>query len=420
MFSGISHCDKVRHSMDDTRNYYSFKSNYFDHNATTPVSEDVIQAVPQFLHAWGNPSSIHWAGRQPKNILRDSRQSLAKHLVCSPLEIIFTSGGSESNNTIIKGIFDYYQTNLNFKPERLRRTHYMCSEVEHPSVLKTMSHLKSLGARVDFIPVNRKGEIDLEFFQKHLSTETALVSVMYANNETGTIFPIQKMAKMAHAEGALFHTDSVQAFGKIPVNLNELGVDFASFSGHKFYSIKGSGFFFAKKNIPFTSLIHGGGQERYRRGGTENVLGIACLGIMAEKLSEVTLQAQKVTRLRDHLEKRILKEIAGVSLTAEETPRLPNTSSLVIQGVDGETMLMSLDIKGYAVSTGAACSSGNPEPSPVLLAMGLSREEAQSSLRLSLGWSNTQEQIDEFVDALKSVVERLRIIEAESEVSRNV
>ncbi|HEY8269902.1 MAG TPA: cysteine desulfurase family protein [Pseudobdellovibrionaceae bacterium] len=404
--------------MDDIRNYYSIKSNYFDHNSTTPVSEDVIQALPDFLQAWGNPSSIHWAGRQPKNILRDARQSLAKNLGCSPLEIVFTSGGSESNNTIIKGLFDYYQTDplspSGLKSDLARRKHYMCSEVEHPSVLKTMIYLKSLGARVDLIPVNRQGEMDLQFYQEHLSPETALVSVMYANNETGTIFPIQKMAEMAHSQGVLFHTDAVQAFGKVPVNLAELGVDFASFSGHKFYSIKGSGFFFVKKNTPFTSLIHGGGQERHRRGGTENVLGIACLGVMAEKLSQVSTHVAQVAGLRDHLESRILREIKSVTITAGENPRLPNTSSLVIQGVDGETLLMNLDIKGYAVSTGAACSSGNPEPSPVLLAMGLSRDEAQSSLRLSLGWSTTREQVDDFVEILKPIVERLRLIQAES------
>jgi cysteine desulfurase len=406
--------------MDDIRNYYSPKSNYFDHNATTPVSEDVIKEVPNFLQSWGNPSSIHWAGRQPKNILRDTRQSLAKNLVCSPLEIVFTSGGSESNNTIIKGLFDFYQTNSFLKAELLGRKHYMCSEVEHPSVIKTMTYLKSLGASVDFIPVNREGEIDLEYYQKHLSAETALVSVMSANNETGTIFPIRKMAEMAHTQGALFHTDAVQVFGKIPVNLAELGVDFASFSGHKFYSIKGAGFFFVRKNTGFTPLIHGGGQERHRRGGTENVLGIACLGVMAEKLSLVSHCAAEVKNLRDHMEKRILCEISGVRITAGEKARLPNTSSLVIQGVDGETLLMSLDIKGYAVSTGAACSSGSPEPSPVLLAMGLSRDEAQSSLRISLGWSNNLEQVDTFVETLKSVIVRLRAIQVESEVKHHV
>lgn len=406
--------------MEDTRNYYSLKANYFDHNATTPVSEDVIQAVPEFLRAWGNPSSIHWAGRQPKNILRDTRNALSKNLHCHPLEIVFTSGGSESNNTIIKGLFDYYQSAAFLDSGKTGRHHFMCSLVEHPSVIKTMQHLQSLGAKVDFIPVNRRGELDLKFYQEHLSEETALVSVMMANNETGNLFPIRQMAAMAHAKGALFHTDAVQAFGKIPVDLAAMDVDFASFSGHKFYSVKGTGFFFARKNTPFASLIHGGAQERHRRGGTENVLGIACLGVMAEKLSEVSSHAQEITSLRDLMEKRILEEIPGVLVTASESPRLPNTSSLVIAGVDGETLLMSLDIKGYAVSTGAACSSGNPEPSPVLLSMGLSREEAQSSLRISLGWSNTQEQVTHFVDTLKSVVERLRAIESESSAQSGV
>ncbi len=400
--------------MDEIRTLYSLKANYFDHNATTPVSDDVIAAVPGLLHAWGNPSSIHWAGRQPKNILRDTRQVLAKNLGCHPLEIVFTSGGSESNNTVLKGLFDHYQTMV-VKPQLARRTHYLCSEVEHPSIIKTMAHLKALGARVDFIPVNRQGQLDLDFYRTHLTEETALVSVMFANNETGTVFPVAEMAKLAHEKGALFHSDCVQAFGKVPVDLQALGVDFASFSGHKFYSLKGSGFIFSRRGSHFASLIDGGAQERHRRGGTENVLGIACLGVMAEKLPEVAKHAKTVGELRDHMEKRILAEILGAVVTAGEGPRLPNTSSLVIPGVDGETMLMSLDIKGYAVSTGAACSSGNPEPSPVLLAMGLSRQEAQSSLRVSLGWGNSLTQVDEFVETLKAVVERLRKIEAESE-----
>lgn len=402
--------------MNETGSYFSIKSNYFDHNATTPVSEDVIQAVPSFLHAWGNPSSIHGAGRQPKNIQRDTRGALAKHLSCSPLEIVFTSGGSESNNTILKGVFELQLSSS----ATASRKHYLCSEVEHPSVIKTLLHLRTLGARVDFIPVNRDGQIDLPFYKQHLSEETALVSVMMANNETGTLFPVQEMARLAHEKGALFHTDAVQAFGKIPVNLAELGVDFASFSGHKFYSLKGSGFFFVKRNTGFSPLIHGGGQERHRRGGTENVLGIACLGVMAEKLTQVSKRGLEISKLRDHMEKRILEEISSATVTAGASPRLPNTSSLVIPGVDGETLLMSLDIKGYAVSTGAACSSGNPEPSPILLAMGLSREEAQSSLRLSLGWSNDLKNVDAFVDTLKAVVERLRAIEAESGGNRHV
>lgn len=381
---------------------------YFDHNATTPVCQEVLQSLPEFAQAWGNPSSIHWGGRQPKNILRDARKAVAEMVNASPLEIIFTSGGSEANNTVLKGLLEYYQTAQFLTPEQRKRTHFMSSEVEHPSVMKTMQHLKDMGARVDFIPVNRQGQIDMKFYAEHLCEETALVSVMFANNETGTLFPIKEMAEMAHKKGALFHTDAVQAFGKVPVDLKALNVDFASFSGHKFYSIKGIGFLYAKKGNNVTPLIHGGAQERHRRGGTENTLGIGALGVVAKRAPMIAEKAKTLAVLRDHMEARILSEISEVTVTAGESPRLPNTSSLVLKGADGETMLMSLDIKGYAVSTGAACSSGNPEPSPVLLAMGLSRGEAQNSLRVSLGWDSTLDQVDSFVDTLKTVVDRLR------------
>lgn len=383
---------------------------YFDHNATTPVSREVQEALPEIASSWGNPSSIHWGGRQPKNILRDARKAVADSIKASPLEIVFTSGGSESNNTVLRGLFEYYQTAPFVSPQQRGRLHYMCSAVEHPSMMKTMEHLKALGAEVDFIPVNRKGELDMEFFESRLSSRTALVSVMAANNETGTLFPIKELAKKAHAAGALFHTDAVQMFGKLPLDVKDLDVDFASFSGHKFYSVKGTGVLYIKKGGNLSSLIQGGAQERHRRGGTENTLGIGALGVAVRRMSQVPAKAQETAALRDYMEARILNEISEVSLTAAETPRLPNTSSLILTGVDGETMLMSLDIQGYAVSTGAACSSGNPEPSPVLLAMGLSRGEAQNSLRLSLGWDTTQDQVDGFIEALKNVVQRLRTL----------
>lgn len=383
---------------------------YFDHNATTPVSREVQEALPEIVSVWGNASSIHWAGRQPKNIIRDARKILADSIQAHPLEIIFTSGGSESNNTVLKGLFDYYQTAPFVTADKKIRTHYMCSAVEHPSIMKTMEHLKALGAEVDYIPVNRKGELDMAFFESRLSERTALVSVMCANNETGTLFPIKELAKKAHAVGALFHTDAVQMFGKLPLDVRDLDVDFASFSGHKFYSVKGTGFLYVKKGANVTSLIHGGAQERHRRGGTENTLGIGALGVAARRLSAVAEKAKELQTLRDYMEKRILAEISDVSVTAGETARLPNTSSLILQGVDGETMLMSLDIQGYAVSTGAACSSGNPEPSPVLLTMGLTRAEAQNSLRLSIGWETTLAEVDGFIEALKTVVQRLRTL----------
>jgi cysteine desulfurase len=237
---------------------------------------------------------------------------------------------------------------------------------------------------------------------------------MYANNETGNIFPIKEITQLAHQAGALMHTDCVQAFGKIFFDLKDLAVDLATFSGHKFYALKGTGFLFIRRNVTISTQILGGGQERRRRGGTENVLGIHTLGWMAQFLSQVTLKSVEIAKLRNYLESRVLQEISQVELTGVMGLRLPNTSSFVIHGVDGETLLMRLDLAGFAVSTGAACSSGNPEPSPVLLAIGLKREEAQSSLRVSMGWSTTELEVQSFIENLKKIVEFLRKIKLDS------
>jgi cysteine desulfurase len=384
---------------------------YLDHNATTPVHPRVRESASQLIENWGNPSSIHWAGRDSKNILRETRQTLAQQLGCQALDLVFNSGGTEGNNTVILSAWSKLSAS---------KDHFLCSQVEHPSVMKTYEHLQTLGARVDFIPVSRQGELDLDFIKNKLSAKTALISVMLANNETGTIFPLRQIVQMAQEIGALVHTDGVQALGKIPLNLQELGVHYATFSAHKFYATKGSGFVYIKRGSPFSSLIHGGGQERHRRGGTENVFGIACLGLVAPLLSEVSRKATDVEILRNHFESRVLEEIPQVQVTGAAAPRICNTSSLTLSGVDGETLLMSLDLKGFAVSTGAACSSGNPEPSPVLLAMGLSRDEAQTSLRVSLGWENTLQEIDLFVDVLKNVVHRLRSLRSQRELVMHV
>lgn len=375
---------------------------YLDHNATTGLSFEAKAGLPLFLEEYGNPSSIHWAGRGPKSVLRETRKSLARALGVGPLELVFTSGGSEANNTVIKALFEIF-------PDK----EFITTTVEHPSVTKTFQWLESRGARVHFIGVDREGRLDLERFDAALGENTALVSVMCANNETGVLFPIRELARRAHAKGALFHTDCVQALGKIPLDLAELDVDYASFSGHKFYSPKGTGFLYVRRNAPFEPLIHGGAQERHRRGGTENTLGLFALGLNAQRLPETSERAEKIRVLRDRFEARLLEKIPGARVTAAQAPRLPNTSSLVIDGVDGETLLMSLDLKGFAVSTGAACASGNPEPSPVLLAMGLTRQEAQSSLRVSLGWETTTAQMDEFLDTLGAVVLRLRQLSTE-------
>lgn len=384
----------------------SSKLVYLDHNATTPVADEVQRSVGGWVSAWGNPSSIHGASRGPKQILRESRQVLAELLHVSPLELIFTSGGSESNSAVLKSAW------WERKPGQ---TKLIVSAVEHPSLLKTAQWLATQGADVVQIAVNRQGQLDLEHLKAELDETTFLVSIMSANNETGTLFPLQEITRWAHAQGIPVHTDAVQILGKLPLDLHELGVDYASFSAHKFYALKGCGLLYVRKGQPFQSLILGGGQERHRRGGTENILGIAAFGCMAHRRDLIARQGDQIAVLRDHFEARVLEEIPEITLTASETPRLPNTSSLVIRGVDGETLLMGLDLKGFAVSTGAACSSGNPEPSPVLLAMGLSRSEAQNSLRVSLGWNNTLQEINDFVETLKQVVFRLRSISQSAE-----
>lgn len=386
-----------------------FVKTYLDFNATTPLDLGLSLKLPEVLQIWGNPSSIHWAGQGTKTILREARKNLASALKVSPLELIFTSGGSEANNTVLQSFFELTRGS--------ERNQFITSEIEHPSVLKTMAHLQSLGATVHYISVNRKGELDWAHFEKVLSEKTALVSMMYANNETGILLPLPEVIKKAHAVGAKVHTDAVQALGKIPLDLEALQVDFASFSAHKFYSLKGIGVLYSKKGNELRPLIFGGGQERHRRGGTENTLGIWAFGFMASRASEIPERFLQVQNLRDYLETQILNRISNVTVTQQQAQRLPNTSSLVISGVDGETLLMSLDVKGFAVSTGAACSSGNPEPSPGLLAMGLSREDAQSSLRISLGWTTTREEVDQFIEVLCQVVARLRDLKSESPLS---
>jgi cysteine desulfurase len=391
------------------------KKIYLDNNATTPLNDSLLEQIPRWLKDWGNPSSIHWAGRGPKTVLRETRESLAKAIGCNPLEIVFTSGGTEANNLAIRGIFE----NALLKGKKPSEMHFITSKVEHPSIIKCFQFLESMGAQVDYIEVSREGILDLAQLRQSLRIgQTLLVSVMYANNETGNIFPIKEVTQLAHEAGALMHTDCVQAFGKISLDLKDLAVDLATFSAHKFYALKGSGFLFVRRNVSISTQILGGGQERRRRGGTENVLGIQSLGWMSQFLSQVPQKSEKLRSLRVYLEARVLQEIANVKLTGGLGARLANTSSFVIDGIDGETLLMRLDLAGFAVSTGAACSSGNPEPSPVLLAMGLKREEAQSSLRVSLGWTTTEDEVQFFIETLKKIVEFLRQVKLESQQKR--
>ena len=374
---------------------------YLDHNATTPPLQSIVERLPEWAGKWGNPSSVHWSGRGPKNLLREARENLARFIGCHPLELIFTSGGSESNNAVIKGVFAQFRESP--------RNEYITSNVEHPSVTQCFNWIRENGGIVHVVSVDRGGRVDLYQYKQFLSDRTAFVSIMAANNETGTLFPIAEMAQMAHEVGAKFHTDAVQILGKIPIHVEHWGVDYATFASHKMYALKGVGIIYAKKGERLTSLIHGGGQERGRRAGTENILALAAFSAAAfEHMNKIEEHSERMRELRDYFEHDLLARVSGVSLTGADSARLPNTSSLVIDDIDGESLLMNLDLEGVSVSTGAACSSGNPEPSPVLIAMGLSRQEAQSSLRVSLGWSTTKSEITRFITMLESIIVRLR------------
>ncbi len=376
---------------------------YFDNNATTPFFPEVSEWLRVHLSTYGNPSSIHAKGRRAKAILRESRSLLADIIGAkSDLEVIFTSGGSESNNLALKGV--YYKLKSKGHPCR----HMLLGSMEHPSLTNMIPFFKSLGVSVDFIPIRRDGSIDLEKFESLLSEETFIVSMMYSSNETGTLFPIKKMAKLAHKRNILLHSDCIQGLGKSLISVSDLDVDLASFSAHKFYAPKGVGLLYVKKGVDLEPLIHGGGQERSRRGGTENVIGIGAFGESARVKPKLLEKINHMKYLRNRIEENIMNSISDVSINGEGTGRISNTSNMILSGIDGEILLINLDLEKIYISTGSACSSGSQDPSFALRAMGLSVEEARSSLRISLGWQNTEKEADLFCEKLSAVVKRLR------------
>lgn len=374
---------------------------YLDNNASTAPRASALEGAKKGLNFWGNPSSVHQNASQAKSLIWTARQNLAQFLNCEPLEIIFTSGGSESNNHAIKGLF---QQALGTKKELI------ISSVEHPSVLSVADFLSEQGIKVHKVPVSKKGFLDEDFFESKLSEKTLLVSIMYANNETGILFPIKKLIEKTHKKKAFFHSDMVQALGKIPIDLKELNVDLASFSAHKFYSLKGCGLLYCKKGISLNSLIHGGPQERGRRSGTENVVGISAFGNVAKEGPEILNKNQNLKSLRDDMEKNILSSLSGVQIMGQSAPRLDNTSCFYIPGIEGETLLINLDLKGISVSVGSACGSGKMESNSIIKAMGWTEEEAKSTLRVSMGVDSNKEQIKYFQKTLVSCVKRLRQI----------
>jgi len=377
------------------------QSVYLDYNATTPLAPEVLEVMlPYFREEFGNPSSIHSFGQRAKAALYDARERVASLIGASPNEILFTSGGTEADNLAILGVLEAAEGG---------RRHLVTSSVEHHAVLNTMKALAKKGVPVTFLKVDRAGRVDPEDLKSALTPGTLLVSIMHANNETGVVQPVAELARLTHQAGAYFHTDAVQSIGKIPVRVRELGVDLLSLSGHKIYGPKGTGALYVRRGVNVRPIFRGGGQERARRPGTENLPGLVGLG-RAAQLAETHLAGEpnRVAVLRDRLTEDVLARIPGSAPNGVEAERTPNTVNLSFQGVEGETLIIALDLKGCAVSTGAACSSGTVEPSHVLIAMGLSPQQVQGSIRVSLGRYTTAEEIAYFVDVLESVVESIR------------
>lgn len=375
---------------------------YFDHSATTPVDPAVAEEMYRFTkETFGNPTSLHYYGRQARRAVEEAREKVAAAIGADPKEIVFTSGGTEADNAAIHGVA---MTN------RDRGNHIITSAVEHHAVLNTVKALGKQGFTVTILPVDKYGMVSVEDVAAAITDKTILITIMHANNEMGTIQPIAEIGRLAREKGILFHTDAVQSFGKIPVNVDDLNVDLLSISGHKIYAPKGIGALYVRKGARWRqTLFHGGAQERLRRAGTENTPGIVALGRAAE-LAAANLQEEssRLAALRDKLIREVPARIANVVLTGHPTHRLPNLVSFCFKYIEGESMLLSLDMQGIAASSGSACTSGSLEPSHVLLAMGIPHEMAHGSIRISLGKDNTEEDVDYFLEVMPPIVERLR------------
>lgn len=380
---------------------------YFDHNATTPVSQSVLEVlVAALLEVPGNASSIHQDGQLAKQRLEAARREVATLLGCEPKELVFTSGGTEADNLAILGAVQARSVE-NSTVEN--PSHVVTTAIEHPAVLNPCRELDRSGVRITYVRAGPNGVVDPEDIRRALRRETVLVSVMHANNETGALQPIAEIARIAHQNGALMHSDGVQAAGKIHVDVEALGVDLYSISGHKFYATKGIGALYVKAGVKLRPIQFGGKHERERRPGTENVPGAIAMAKAASiARGTLPLEPARLEALRDRLETGILRNVPDTGVNGGSVPRTPNTTNLYFDGLEGEAMVISLDLRGFAVSSGSACSSGAVEPSHVLLAMGLPTERARSSVRFSLGASNTEEQVDALIQAVAQSAAQLR------------
>lgn len=375
---------------------------YLDNNATTRVAPEVFDAMTPYLtDYYGNPSSIHSFGGQVAGVIENARNSLATLLGANPTEIIFTSCGTESDNAAIF-------SSLFLCPKRKK---VVISKVEHPAVLNLGKELERRGYKVSEVPVDPRGRLDMERLEELVDEETALVSIMWANNETGNIYPVESIADIAHRKGALFHTDAVQAVGKVPVDLSKSKIDMLSLSGHKIHAPKGVGALYVRRGVRFRPFIIGGHQERGRRAGTENVAGIVALGRAAELAAKnLEFENVEVRRLRDKLETSLLSKIPKCRVNGDITNRLPNTTNISFEFIEGEAILLLLNQLGICASSGSACTTGSLEPSHVLRAMGVPYTAAHGSIRFSLSKYNTEKEIDFVIEKLPPIIARLREI----------
>ena len=372
---------------------------YFDHAATTPVDPRVFEAMtPFFCERFGNPSEPHRLGREARSAVDEARARVAALLGAGENEIVFTAGGTEADNLALFGSL-----------ARLQPGHLVVSAVEHPAVMEAARALNGRGWDVDYVPVDGHGVVDPEAYRAAFRDDTRLVSVMTANNVVGTVQPVAELARIAHEKGALFHTDAVQAVGSLPVDVDELGVDMLSLSGHKLHGPKGVGALYVRRGTRLQPLLHGGGQERRLRSGTENVPGIVGLGVAMTLACEAMPEVRpRLERLRDRLVAGVLARVPEVTLLGHPTDRLPGNAAFAVRYVEGESLLLRLDARGFTVSSGSACAAGSDEPSPVVQALGVRPEDAHGSLRVSLGRENTEEEVDAFLDALPPIVDELR------------
>ena len=377
---------------------------YFDHNATTPVDPGVLDVVVRTLRdEFGNPSSVHHFGQRAKAVLDDARSAVSALLGGEPSEVVFTSGGTEADNFALRGAAEAL--------EQTGRKHLIATTIEHEAVLVTLKALARRGWKTTMLPVDATGIVAADALRDAITAETAIVSVMHANNEIGTVQPVAELAKIAHDHGALFHTDAVQSAGKIRIDVRALGVDLVSVSAHKFYGPKGVGALWIKRGTRLGAILTGGKHERSRRAGTENVAGIAGLGAASElAVRKLEGDGLRLGAMRDRLESAVLASVPGTAINGAREPRVPNTTNISFEGIEAESLLIALDLEGFAVSTGSACSSGTLEPSHVLRAMGLPPHRTQNSIRISLGAGNTEAEIDAFLDKLPRVVGKLRTV----------